>query len=105
LLNEKKLNVSETFKYMRHILKGFMELIKKGIIHGNLTPSNILFHNGLMRLADFGLSNNLDIESVYSRIKNTIYLAPEVLEGKKYTDKSDIWSLGFIVYEVKIILI
>lgn len=64
---------------MRHILKGFIELIKKGILHGNLTPSNILFHNGLMRLADFGLNVNQDIESIYSRLKNTSYLAPEVL--------------------------
>jgi serine/threonine protein kinase len=40
---------------MRHILKGFAELIKKGILHGNLAPQNILFHNGLMRLADFGI--------------------------------------------------
>lgn len=55
---EKKLSVSEAFKYMRHILKGFMELIKKGILHGNLSPQNILLHNGLMRLADFGLNLN-----------------------------------------------
>ncbi len=53
-----------------------------------------------MRIADFGLNANQDIESIYSRLKNTTYLAPEVLEGKKYTDKSDIWSLGFIFYEV-----
>jgi serine/threonine protein kinase len=79
LLSEKKLTFTEAFKYMRHILKGFMELIKKGIIHGNLSSSNVLFHNGLMRIADFGLNANQDIESIYSRLKNTTYLAPEVL--------------------------
>ena len=61
---------------MRHILKGFVELIKKGIIHGNLSPQNILFHNGLMRLADFGLNSNFRMESSHSQIKNTNYMAP-----------------------------
>ncbi len=85
---------------MRHILKGFIELVKKGIEHGNLTPYNILLHNGLMRLSDFGLNANHGIDSVSAQIKNTVYLAPEVLSGKRYTYKSDIWSLGLIFYEV-----
>lgn len=67
---------NEAFKYMRHILKGFTELIKKGILHGNLSPNNILFHNGLMRLADFGMINRYKKQNIYSSIKNTTYLAP-----------------------------
>lgn len=75
-------------------------MIKKGFHHGNLTPSNILCHNGLMKLSDYGLQISSLNDDVSNQIKNTVYLAPEVLEGKKYSDKSDIWSLGFIFYEV-----
>ncbi len=49
---------------MRHILKGFVDLIKKGILHGNLTPQNILIHHNMMKLADFGLSTNTMIEKI-----------------------------------------
>jgi serine/threonine protein kinase len=50
---------------MRHILKGFIELIKKGILHKNLKPKNILYHNGLMRISDFGLQNLNQRKNIY----------------------------------------
>ncbi len=43
--------------------------------------------------------NNKSIEQT-SRVGTPFYLAPEIWEGKPYTDKSDIWSLGVILYEM-----
>jgi len=38
------------------MLKAFIELSQKGIVHRDLKPANILLHNGIYKLADFGLS-------------------------------------------------
>ncbi len=38
------------------MLKAFLELSKKGVVHRDLKPDNILLHNGIYKLADFGLS-------------------------------------------------
>lgn len=86
----------------RQLLEAFKILNKYNIMHRDLKPDNIFFHNGCLKLGDFGfcktLGNANDMAS--TMLGSPIYMAPEVLKGEAYTSKADIWSLGVVFYEM-----
>lgn len=75
----------------------------KVVLHRDIKPANLLVnHSGAIKLADFGfcrvLSSTADMTT--TRAGTPLYMAPELLEGKGYTAKADIWSLGITMYEI-----
>lgn len=84
-------------RYIMHVLEGLEYLHSKDTSHNNLKASNILLTNGVVQLTDFGLSaqiSNLHIED------HPWWSAPEVLESRQFSPKSDIWSLGCTIVEL-----
>jgi len=86
------------------ILLGLDQIHKKFIIQRDLKPENIFLsgpNSNVVKIGDFGISKTLQNKD---KTKTTIgtpnYLAPEVCEGKPYGRKSDIWSLGCVLYEI-----
>lgn len=77
---------------------------KEGLIlHRDLKPANIFLDlNDNAKLGDFGLSKILDQNTDFTTTKaGTLnYMSPEFLNENKYTEKSEIWSLGCILYEL-----
>ena len=71
-------------------------------MHRDLKPDNIFFHNGIIKLGDFGFCKNLNSADQMARtmLGSPIYMAPEVLRGEIYSNKADIWSLGVVWYEM-----
>ncbi len=84
----------------------YMDGLPSKIIHYDLKPQNILFHDGVVKLADFGLCKIVD--SADTRIELTSqgsgtywYLPPETFDNSpKISNKVDIWSIGVIFYEM-----
>lgn len=77
------------------------------VIHRDLKTSNIfLTMDGRVKLGDFGIARLLSHtrEKVNTMVGTPYYLAPELLENKPYSFKCDIWSLGIILYEVRLYL-
>ena len=55
-----------------------------------------------MKLGDFGLARVLNNESqfAFTHVGTPYYMSPEQIHDQKYNEKSDIWSLGYIIYEL-----
>lgn len=99
---EKVMPESKTITYFSQIVDAFRVLTKYNIMHRDLKPDNILLHNGVIKIADFGFCKSLASpqDLAQTMLGSPIYMAPEVLKGEIYTMKADIWSLGVVLYEM-----
>lgn len=73
------------------------------ILHRDIKCQNIfMMKNGMIKMGDFGIAKILDHTTQFSKtaIGTPYYLSPEICEGKAYNSKSDIWSLGCVLYEL-----
>lgn len=90
------------WKFFIQIVLGVDALHSKKILHRDLKTLNIfLTKRDMLKIGDFGNAKSLDQGSVATKKVGTpYYLSPEVCEGKNYDEKSDIWSVGVILYEM-----
>jgi len=75
----------------------------KNILHRDLKPKNILLAKGnIIKIGDFGISKMLEhtFDMAKTATGTPYYLSPEVCLGQKYDNKSDMWMLGCILYEM-----
>ena len=96
--------------YTRQMLRGLSYLHEKGIVHRDIKPANVLVdERGLVKLADFGASKQIalapsgkTIELENQTLKGTPYfMAPEVMTQTGHGRKSDIWSIGATVMQMR----
>ena len=65
--------------------------------------ANILTHKGEVKIADLGYSKlveNLKKDFLMSRVGTMLYMSPQILEAQSYTNKTDVWSLGIMFYQM-----
>jgi len=102
VLKRKKYTEREAAIVMRQLLEALVYLESKRIIHRDLKLENILLVNKeddcLIKLADFGLSVTLENLDPKVRCGTPGYVAPEIITGKAYDCKTDMFSAGAILY-------
>lgn len=101
LLEKRKiLKEPEALKIFAQMVEAFRVLVKENILHRDLKPTNILFHDGVIKLADFGFCKELmkETDMTQTMVGSPIYMAPEILKGQIYNCKADVWSMGVVLY-------
>jgi len=91
------------WKYFAQIADAMKHMHERRIMHRDLKPANIfLTLDGTVKVGDLGLSRELSEHTVqaHSKVGTPLYMSPEVLRGDGYDFKSDVWSLGCILYEL-----
>ena len=99
--DNKYIEEKEIWKLLLEISCALNECHSKKIIHRDIKPENIFLdseHN--FKLGDFGLAREIEEDFATSCVGTLPYFAPEVIEGKKYNEKYDIWGLGCVAYEM-----
>lgn len=88
----------------QQICSGLREAHSQGIVHRDLKPENVMIDQvGNVKLMDFGIArSNLGLSSTAAGVVvgTPAYMAPEQVQGKPVDGRSDIYSLGLILYEI-----
>jgi serine/threonine-protein kinase len=97
-----RLSPDKATEIARQICAGLAAAHERGVIHRDLKPANVMLDGaGKIRITDFGLASvAASIQGVDARAGTPAYMAPEQLAGREVTAKSDIYSLGLILYEI-----
>src|SRR3972149_4301139 len=103
-IGKEMLSLDEIIKIITQIAEGLNKAHEHGIIHRDIKPANIFItKEGTIKILDFGLAKKIDRTQFTRRgIKfgTTEYMSPEQIKGEKVDHRTDIWSLGVLLYEM-----
>ena len=104
IVKEGPLDLGQAVDIASQVTKGLAKAHEKGIIHRDIKPGNILVtSDGLAKIVDFGLAK-LATQTRLTRAGTTVgtvmYMSPEQAKGEETDQRSDIWSLGVVLYEM-----
>ncbi len=97
-----RLPTDKALEIARKLCAGLAAAHEKGVLHRDLKPSNVMLDSrGQVLLTDFGLAGLAgQIDGAEVRNGTPAYMAPEQLAGEEVTVRSDIYSLGLVLYEI-----
>jgi serine/threonine protein kinase len=100
LINKPRPSLSSTLDIILQVCSGLEYAHKQGIIHQDIKPANIFIQpDGQAKIVDFGLAcarGNIDFD-----MPGTIfYMSPEQMQGNPVDERTDVYSLGIMVYEL-----
>ena len=91
----------EVWKILIQLLNGLKALHDFKILHRDIKSANVfLFKGGVCKLGDLNVSKVARKGLGYTQTGTPYYASPEVWEEKPYDSKSDVWSLGCVIYEM-----
>ena len=110
ILSHGAMTQDEIFYFLKPILSALGEVHSKGVVHSDIKPQNIVvLGDGSIRVMDFGISKSLphdlddlppEEETGEVAVGTVHYVSPEQAEAKKLDGRSDLYSLGVVMYEM-----
>ena len=99
-----KMELNEALDITIQICEGLKNAHEKNIVHRDIKPANILITNdGIVKILDFGLAKikgETQLTRTGSTVGTTAYMSPEQAKGESVDQRTDIWSLGVVFYEM-----
>merc|ERR1740129_1932442 len=89
--------------WLAQLCWGLQHLHARRFLHRDLKPQNVLLtQGGRVQLADFGVAGHLEHSQDFRRsiVGTPAFMSPEMLEGRPYGLKTDIWALGCVLFEI-----
>lgn len=105
LKKENKISESKALLIFMEICEGYKALYKLNIIHRDLKPANILMAESGVKISDFSFAKVLGHDQknqllMQSLVGTPVYTPLQILEGREYSSKCDVWSLGIMFYQM-----
>ncbi|MBA2569119.1 MAG: serine/threonine protein kinase [Actinobacteria bacterium] len=98
------LPVEQALRYGLQIAGALDFAHKRGLVHRDVKPQNVLLNEeGEPKVTDFGIARSLDVQGVTQTgtvLGTSDYIAPEQARGQRVDQKTDIYSLGIVLYEL-----
>ena len=99
-----QIKTDEAIDIIVQVATGLQKAHEKGIIHRDIKPANIFITNdGVVKILDFGLAK-LSGQTMMTKMGETVgtiaYMSPEQTRGELVDNRTDIWSLGVVLYEM-----
>lgn len=100
--NKGRLSLQDCLGVLSKICDAFQLLTKNKIMHRDIKPDNIMFHDGVLKIVDFGFARLMDSNESgsYTRCGTPFYMCPQILNYEKYSWKCDIWSTGVMMFQI-----
>jgi serine/threonine-protein kinase len=99
-----QLSAGQAISIAKQVSEGLSEAHQLGVVHRDLKPQNIMVdEEGNARIMDFGIARSIKGKGITGAgvmIGTPEYMSPEQVEGKEVDQRSDIYSLGVILYEM-----
>ena len=99
-----RLSPGQAILIARQVCEGLAEAHKLGVVHRDLKPHNLMIdRDGNVKIMDFGIARSLKTKGITGTgvmIGTPEYMSPEQVEGHETDERSDIYALGVILYEM-----
>ncbi len=103
-IGKEKFSLDQSLDIIEQIAKGLQAAHQKRIIHRDIKSSNIMItRTGTVKVMDFGLAKLGGVSQITkfgTTLGTTAYMSPEQAKGEHVDHRTDIWSLGVIIYEM-----
>ena len=98
------LDEKQILDYFVQLCLAMQHIHQRKVLHRDLKPQNIFLteQRRVLKVGDFGIARTLEhsLELAHSKVGTPYYMSPEVLNETPYNDKTDVWSMGCVLYEL-----